>query len=766
MGLASTVTVEVRVVRYAFHAAGLTETGVYATEWTTNWIRIWFFPRGSIPSTLTNGGVPDVSLFGTPTANFQGDAQVGCPIDKHFAEMQIIINTDFCGDYAGNAYGGTTCPQTAGLNSWDSYATFVGNNPKNLTESYWAINSLRVYQQAGSSYTTATLSTSISAVVPVASTASASTANVAMGATTTPMATPIVSLANATTTSASATSLYQGPNTASTTVVSSASPGATLTCPLYNNTIYTSVGGAKYVIECGYEHAGGDLPASNGEYVGEYVGSLDACLALCDARPECLAVSWLAGTPAGPCYLKGSVGAVSSNNEVWGAKLVARASMSVGVGNSTSMSTSSTMSLLPPSASVTATGSALASAHVSSLASSSPSTVAQALLSAPTPAAVSSVSPVSHSQGSTSASTPSYMTTTMVIVSGPTTSISAGGLSCPDSDGSIYTPYLGASYIVECGYDRVGGDLSSLGAATLEVCISACDSLTGCVDVSYQAFLRVCYLRGDVGRDAPAGVANENVWGARLVKAKQTSSSTTPPGTVVALNPTFTNIVPAVSSSHYAVSYTTLVATVISSYSSASAATPSSVASISADVSSMSFAGSATSSSGMPVVSSVGLGVQFPYDTVYSAQVSLSLSAAPSAQMSASVHMSSLALSPVIPSRSTPASNSPASSGVTTLSSSAIVSGPTSPSRSTSSSSAARPSSSAILPNSSSALGSTTAGQSVSPSGGSLLAPYTSTTTSSLAASSTPSSSPVSYRYAMLSDNARVFVTSNGGSYV
>lgn len=59
--------------------------GVYAMEWTSDAIKIWFFPRGSIPASI-DSGLPDTSTFGTPTANFQGS----CNIDSHFADHRIV----------------------------------------------------------------------------------------------------------------------------------------------------------------------------------------------------------------------------------------------------------------------------------------------------------------------------------------------------------------------------------------------------------------------------------------------------------------------------------------------------------------------------------------------------------------------------------------------------------------------------------------------------------------------------------------------------
>ncbi|KAF2717420.1 glycoside hydrolase family 16 protein, partial [Polychaeton citri CBS 116435] len=118
--------------------------GVYATEWTSEYVQHWFFPRGDIPSDI-KGGSPDPSGWGEPAVNQQGPE---CNIDSHFVNMSIIINTDFCGAWAGNVYNQyPNCPASkTATNSLDSCVDFVGNNPQNLTNAYWEINSIKVYQ--------------------------------------------------------------------------------------------------------------------------------------------------------------------------------------------------------------------------------------------------------------------------------------------------------------------------------------------------------------------------------------------------------------------------------------------------------------------------------------------------------------------------------------------------------------------------------------------------------------------------------------------
>jgi hypothetical protein len=74
--------------------------GVYAMEWTSDAIKIWFFPRGAIPVSIT-AEKPETSDFGTPMVNFQGD----CNINSRFKDQRFVFATNFCGDQAGTAYG-------------------------------------------------------------------------------------------------------------------------------------------------------------------------------------------------------------------------------------------------------------------------------------------------------------------------------------------------------------------------------------------------------------------------------------------------------------------------------------------------------------------------------------------------------------------------------------------------------------------------------------------------------------------------------------
>ena len=65
-----------------FNAVG---GGVYAMEWTSDAINIWFFARNAIPGDIP-AGTPNPAGWGTPMGKFAG----GCDIDSHFADHKIV----------------------------------------------------------------------------------------------------------------------------------------------------------------------------------------------------------------------------------------------------------------------------------------------------------------------------------------------------------------------------------------------------------------------------------------------------------------------------------------------------------------------------------------------------------------------------------------------------------------------------------------------------------------------------------------------------
>ncbi|PVH95870.1 glycoside hydrolase family 16 protein [Periconia macrospinosa] len=107
--------------------------GVYATLWNNGGIKVWYFPTRDVPANIRNNN-PDPNSWGQPIANF-----AGCNFDDKFRDLNIIFDITFCGDWAGAAYPSSGCPQQYTCNS------YVASQPQAFGESYWLINSVKVY---------------------------------------------------------------------------------------------------------------------------------------------------------------------------------------------------------------------------------------------------------------------------------------------------------------------------------------------------------------------------------------------------------------------------------------------------------------------------------------------------------------------------------------------------------------------------------------------------------------------------------------------
>ncbi|KAI3331338.1 glycoside hydrolase family 16 protein [Ustulina deusta] len=116
--------------------------GVYAMEWDSQDIKIWHFPRIAIPYDISHAPIvtPDPTRWGPPQARFGGSE---CNADSHFFNMSLVINTNFCGAYAGNGWGITDkCNKLA-----PTCQEYVARNPRSFKNAFWEINYIDVYER-------------------------------------------------------------------------------------------------------------------------------------------------------------------------------------------------------------------------------------------------------------------------------------------------------------------------------------------------------------------------------------------------------------------------------------------------------------------------------------------------------------------------------------------------------------------------------------------------------------------------------------------
>jgi hypothetical protein len=113
--------------------------GVYAMQWASSGIYVWFWQRSNIPGDISSGN-PDTQSWGTPLATFDS-GNGGCSIENSFQNNNIVFDTTFCGSWAGSVWGSSECSSYA-----PTCQQYVAENPEQFGEAFWLINSVKVYQ--------------------------------------------------------------------------------------------------------------------------------------------------------------------------------------------------------------------------------------------------------------------------------------------------------------------------------------------------------------------------------------------------------------------------------------------------------------------------------------------------------------------------------------------------------------------------------------------------------------------------------------------
>ncbi|KAJ8596521.1 glycoside hydrolase family 16 protein [Rhizopogon salebrosus TDB-379] len=120
--------------------------GVYAMLWDNTGIKIYFFPRGSIPSDIP-AGAPQPQKWPAPMANFPS---TDCNPYQFFYTHSTIFDTTLCGDWAGAVWSSTgvpgqsvSCAQETGFSTCSA---FVQASGASFSEAYWEVSSVHVYQ--------------------------------------------------------------------------------------------------------------------------------------------------------------------------------------------------------------------------------------------------------------------------------------------------------------------------------------------------------------------------------------------------------------------------------------------------------------------------------------------------------------------------------------------------------------------------------------------------------------------------------------------
>lgn len=122
--------------------------GVYALQWSSTGIKIYFWSRNSIPSDVRSGKPKPSSKWGNPHFLVAGSS---CNPFKKFSDLMLVINTNLCGTWGDGvwhtslSYAGQE-QSPASKTGHSSCASYVQNNGAAFKDAYWGINSIKIYK--------------------------------------------------------------------------------------------------------------------------------------------------------------------------------------------------------------------------------------------------------------------------------------------------------------------------------------------------------------------------------------------------------------------------------------------------------------------------------------------------------------------------------------------------------------------------------------------------------------------------------------------
>ncbi|KAF7323747.1 hypothetical protein MKEN_00595700 [Mycena kentingensis (nom. inval.)] len=122
--------------------------GVFAMQFDTSAIQMWFFQAGSVPSDISSFA-PEPSSWGTPKFKVGGSS---CSTKDNFKDLMLIIDTNLAGSFTEGVWavdgaGGqsTSCKSKTGF---DSAAAYVQQNGDKFgDDALWKMNGFYIYNQ-------------------------------------------------------------------------------------------------------------------------------------------------------------------------------------------------------------------------------------------------------------------------------------------------------------------------------------------------------------------------------------------------------------------------------------------------------------------------------------------------------------------------------------------------------------------------------------------------------------------------------------------
>ncbi|KAI0601233.1 hypothetical protein F4775DRAFT_541028 [Biscogniauxia sp. FL1348] len=164
---------------YATETFGSSSGGIYAMEWTSEYIRMWDWTHDAAPTDVLSGKPePSVSNWGTPNYIIKE-----CDIEKAFSDMKLVFSLDFCAVAGQTDKWASSCKASTG---YDTCTEYVAAQGADFEDVYFQVKDIKFYElseEAGQSTSaaasTATSSSAVTSAISTGSTPPLATGSVA-----------------------------------------------------------------------------------------------------------------------------------------------------------------------------------------------------------------------------------------------------------------------------------------------------------------------------------------------------------------------------------------------------------------------------------------------------------------------------------------------------------------------------------------------------------------------------------------------------------
>ena len=280
---------------------------------------------------------------------------------------------------------------------------------------------------------------------------------------------------------------------------------AQLACPADNAQTYVDPASqSTYVIECGYDRPGADVPGSPG-----WTNTLEDCIKLCSTTSQCVNVGYIPGSP-GPCYMKNSLKAPVPKTGMMAAHLPSAEGPKCPGSNGKCLDVLDQGTCYETECDSTRAGNVLLQVIT---------TTFQDCINECDANFLKGCTYVNFVPGEGTilpGGTCTLQTTySQSLTSSPGSWGAIRESICPNRNGGNITIFQGKTYLLECSTDLYGGDMASpVWTSGIFDCMMACDNTPGCVAVSWRWGYPTgpCYLKNAVHPGTSNSEVNAAIW--------------------------------------------------------------------------------------------------------------------------------------------------------------------------------------------------------------------------------------------------------------